>query len=186
MPRRQRTNRAPVFAALLAGLLGLAPEDSIRVGQKAPYVVALLPDGNFVMQANWHGKVVLLTFWSRKDASSLRQFELLKKIRKEFAKDERFWIVSVCTDEDWDAWLRFLESQGKVDYGDARGRFDFYMDHKWFNAFHDDANFNSAKAYGVKRLPEAFLIGPDGRVLAARVADERLRDTVAAALRRSR
>jgi hypothetical protein len=41
----------------------------------------------------------------------------------------------------------------------------------------------SGDAWGVRHLPEIFLIGPDGRVRASRIPNGRLRDEVAAALR---
>jgi hypothetical protein len=82
--------------------------------------------------------------------------------------------------------MRFMESQGKVADGDVdrRGPFHFYEDHKWVNAMQDDSNFNSADAYRVKRLPEAYLIGPDKRLRAVRIPVDKLREVVRTALQK--
>ncbi len=163
---------------------------TVRIGQVAPPVVALTVDGNFDIQSYYHDRYVLLTFWSLNDGASKRQFEKLKKIRRSLAKEDRLLILSVCTDDPeihHDAWLRFLEAQGEVDYSDRNrdGPFTFFMDHKWVNAFQEDSHFVSSKAYGVERLPEAFLIGPDRRLRAVRIPIDKLGDAVAEALKKT-
>jgi hypothetical protein len=132
-----------------------------------------------------------LTFWSLNDAASRRQFEELKRIRRDITKEDRLLILSVCTDanvgENWNSWLRFLDEQGKVDYGDVdrRGPFHFSMDHKWLNAGEEIGDSLSSDAYGVRRLPEAFLIGPDKRLRAVRIPVDKLREVVKAALEKA-
>ncbi len=180
-----------IAALVMAASSRLAPPEPVRVGQVAPPVVADNIDGNFDMQ-RYYRDFVLVTFWSMDDAASKRQFEELKKIRRTLAKEHRLLILSVCTDDDvnWDRWRQFLEGQGTVDYGDrdrpgGRGPFTFYMDHKWVNAFLDTANFDSAKAYGVERVPEAFLIGPDRRLRAVKIPVDKMGEVVAEALKKT-
>ena len=180
---------AMAFAALPG--LGPAPDDPIRVGQAAPPVVALTPDGNFDMQGHYRGRFVLLTFWSLEDRESLRQFERLREIRRGLAGEDRLLILSVCADDPAtieERWMPFLEAQGMVDYGDRdrRGPFHFYMDHKWVNAAQEVSNVKSTAAYGVGRLPEAFLIGPDKRLRAIRIPVDEMKAVVAKALGEAR
>ena len=91
--------RSLSVGALMAGFLGLAPPEHVQVGQVAPPVVALTIGGNFDIASHYRGKYALLTFWSLKDAASLRRFEQLKKIRQGMATEDRFVIVDVCTDD---------------------------------------------------------------------------------------
>jgi alkyl hydroperoxide reductase subunit AhpC len=175
---------------MIAANSWLAPPEQLRVGQVAPPVVALTIGGNFDVPSHYRDKYALLTFWSLKDAAGLRQFEQLRKIRQGMAKEDRLVIVDVCTDDsenDHETWRRFLEIQGKVAYGDRDrpGPFHFYEDHKWVNTFQDGSDFVSSKAYGVERLPETFLIGPDGRLLAVRIPADKLGDVVAEALKKA-
>ena len=183
-PRLHLSLRLALLAVAIAAVaLSFWPRKGLRVGQVAPPVLATLPDGNFDVENGWDGKFVLLSFWSMKDPASLRQFESLKAIRREFAGNPRLRMLSVCTDEDWDGWLRFQEGQGKVNYGDARGTFTFFMDHQWWNASQAASPFVSTDAYEVTRLPAAFLIGPDRRLRALWIPTDRLRDVVARALK---
>jgi len=162
------------------------PQKPLQVGEIAPPVVATTIDGGWDIHGHFNGRYVLLTFWSRNDADSRRQFEELKRLRREIIDEDRLLILSICTDEDWNLWKRFMESRGKVAYGDVdrRGPFHFYEDHKWVNALQDDSNFNSAEAYGVKLHPEAYLIGPDQRLRAVRISVDKLREVVRTALQK--
>ena len=168
-----------------------AAAESIRAGQAAPSVVAYTLGRGFDIESYYHHRTVLLTFWSLYDAASARQFQELKKIRRRLGDEDRLMILSVCTndiEDDWDEWLRFLEAEGKVNYGDTDrpGPFRFFEDHKWVNVFQNDANFVSSQAYGVKRLPEAFLIGPDRKLRAVRIPVDKLGDVVAEELKETR
>ena len=172
--------------------MGLAPPDPVRVGQLAPPVVATNVDGNTDMQGYYHDRFVLLTFWSMDDAASMRQFEELKEVRPTLTKQDRLFILSVCTDhsENWDRWRHFLEDQGKVDYGDrdrpgGPGPFTFDMDHKWVNAFQGDFDFVTSRAYRVKRTADAFLIGPDRKLWLIHIPTDKLSDVVTHALSRN-
>jgi alkyl hydroperoxide reductase subunit AhpC len=184
------------YALIAVALMGRPqdprPVEPVQIGQVAPPVVAMNIDGNIHMQRYYNDRFVLLTFWSMDDPASKRQFEELKKIRRTLAKQDRVLILSVCTDEEdeatWDRWRHFLEGQGDVDYGDrdrpgGGSRFTFYMDHKWVNAFQETANFSTTKAYGVKRVPEAFLIGPDRRLRAIKIPTDKMGAVVAEALK---
>lgn len=183
--------RRMIIAAMMAVLSGMAPPEPIRVGQVAPPVVALTPGGDHDIQGYYKDRLVLLTFWSLDDEAGARLFEQLKKIRQGMADEDRLLILSVCTDDPEthrDAWLRSLEACGRVAYGDRdrSGPFRFREDHKWLNAIQDDSHFVSSRAYGVGRLPEAFLIGPDRRLVAVRIPVNDLGTVVAGALSKAR
>jgi hypothetical protein len=165
--------------------------DGIEVGRPAPPLPAHGPDGNFIEPADLRGKYVLLAFWSAgtKGPVAERQFARLREVRREFAGQERLLIVSLCADANMEegaaaAWNEFVIGQGVVDYGDGKRR--FIDDSRWWQCM-DIAGpaLPSAPRYGVGRMPEAFLIGPDGRFVAVRIPPEALRREVAKALGRA-
>src|SRR5262245_39539475 len=178
---------APATVAL--GLLGPAvtaqPPGGVAVGRAAPPVIALFPSGDAVLPEQQTGKVVLLVFWSLQDAARAQLFERLRAVRKEFARDDRLRIISVCTDSDgdsWETWGRFLLDQGAVDFGDGPRR--FMDDDRWWNVFQNHGVAEpSSRRYGVTTGPAAFLIGPDGRLLAVRIPAGEIRERVAAVLK---
>ena len=113
----------------------------------------------------------------------------LKKVRRDIAGRKDFALISVCvdaTDDDakLDAWSQFLLDQGMVDYGDGRRR--FIDDSRWWGCTELLLDEPTSRRYGVDRYPEVFLIGPDGKLLAADIPDKEVRETVAKALKAAR
>jgi len=167
-----------------------AKATALEVGQEAPPIMANSPDGSPILPERPMGKWIRLVFWSLRDKTEMQPLETLKEIRKAFANDERLWIISVCTGthvgekvntDDRTLWLKYLEKQGRVDYGD--GERSFQDDSKWWNVFQDSrVEKPTSHRYGVTKLPESFLIGPDGRLLAVRIPEMELRRKVEVAL----
>ncbi|MFZ5829629.1 MAG: TlpA family protein disulfide reductase [Planctomycetota bacterium] len=156
----------------------------LEAGDVAPPIVALIASGSAIQEKPWDGKYVLLHFWSLGNASTARTMEQLRQLRKQFANDDRFRMISVCMDEDWDAWIRFQNRQGEVDYGDPRGKFRFFEDHKWWQVSQVTDVVVTSESYGVKEKSEFFLIDPEGRLRAVRIPAEKLRESITAALKR--
>jgi hypothetical protein len=171
-----------VTAAALA--FGPAPAGGaeLKVGQLAPVVDAVFADGDALRPEQLNGKVVLMTFWSAEDAAARRHFEKMREVRREFVRSERFQMVSVRLGGDFADWLKFQEKQRPHD--ERFPRQPFYSDAKWWQAFHYPARESRRNPFGVGQRPESFLIGPDGKLLAVRLADDALRAAVAKALER--
>jgi len=111
-----------------AGLTGTRAANPPKVGDPAPEIMALHPDGNGVPFPNdLKGKVVLVVFWELDDAGTGGMpFTPLRKLRAEHAKDDRFLILTVCVSEDrWDQWSALIERQGKVDHKGQAGLHGF-------------------------------------------------------------
>jgi hypothetical protein len=166
--------RRPVVAA------GGAPR--WEVGQPAPAVPALGPDGSPLLLEPLRGKTVLLTFWSLTGAGGRRHLELLRGLRQEFLHAERFQMVSVCLggEDGWDDWLWLLDRQRPFD--DRHPLHPFASDARWWQVFHRPSAGDGGDPCPAGEPPQSFLIGPDGRLLAAHVPDEKLREVVARAL----
>jgi hypothetical protein len=148
-------------------------------GALSPAINALASDGNPFLFEHVKGKLVLLVFWSLREPASIRQFGVLENLRKEFA-GQSLQIVSLCIDEDWEAWQRVMRDQGPVDFGDGAKPFD--SDRQWWQLIQAPGAPATAAAYGVTRTPAAFLIGLDGRLGALHIASVKLRDMVNTAL----
>jgi hypothetical protein len=155
-------------------------------GAMAPRIQALSADGNSVVTEhdavfpsallNLH---VLVVFWSLSDKGDLGLINALKPLRLEFGK-ARFQIVSVCVDDDWENWIKFLDRQGRVEY---RGKsVAFGDDSLWWQLTQAGSGVNCAAEFGVSATPAAFLIQPNGRLFSVQIPPEKLRATVVKAL----
>jgi hypothetical protein len=158
-----------------------------KVGEPAPRIYLYYADGNFVPQKSMDGKSLLLTFWTvqslkSKDGAAL--FEQMKRVRLGVAGRDDFVLISVWVDaledDKMDDWSKFLLDQGTVDYGDGRRR--FIDDSRWWGCMEVQLDDLTSKRFGVGHYPEAFLIGPDGKLLAADVPGKEVVDVVARAL----
>ena len=180
----------------------IKPVAPLKVGDQAPLLLGLRADGDAaaVRPWQWDGRYTLLVFWSPENLASLRQLEQLRRLLREFGADERFRIVSVATAVPpidlernyWDTWITFIGQQSDL-VGTERERLLLFANSDWEQLFEaelfDPANFpadarglTSSGRYGVTNLPEEFLIGPDGRLRAVRIASNQLHSTVAAFL----
>jgi hypothetical protein len=166
----------------------LQPE-GIEPGQPAPHLMAEGPDGNIVIESHLRGKVVLLAFWriGSRGAASEAQYDLLRKIRREFRQSEDFQMISLCADAmeeegGGDAWNEFVMGQGRVDYGDGRRR--FIDDSRWWQCtgIAGVTALPAAPRFGVTRQPQLFLIDRHGRFAAVRIPEEKLRGEIQKAL----
>jgi hypothetical protein len=157
-----------------------AASDGLTPGALAPPINAVAADGNAFFPEHTKGKVVLLVFWSLHEPASIRQFGVLESLRKEFAA-RPLQIISLCIDEDWDAWQRVMSDQGSVDFGQGPKPFD--SDHQWWQLIQSAGAPSTAAAYGVTKTPAAYLIGFSGRFVALQIPSEKLREIVNETLR---
>lgn len=180
--------RAAIAWACLtaAGFSAVAAADLPKAGDPAPQIMALHPDGNGVPFPNdLKGKVVLVVFWEPDDTGTGGlPLTALRKLRAEHAKDDRFLILTVCLSEDrWDQWSALIVSQGKVDHQGRRVQ--FLDDPKWWNTIEvgRDPALRAHQRFGATAFPAYYLIGADGRLVAAKVPEKDLGPVVGRALR---
>lgn len=163
----------------------LKAPSSLKVGEAAPAVEGIALDGSPLDPKTMSGKVVLLTFWRTDDDELKRHFAKLREVRREFIAADKFQIVSLRIDgSEFADWLKFLDRQPPLDPEFPRRR--IYDDPKWWHYFHASVNEVGRNPYGVGRAPESFVIGPDGKLLAAQVPDADLAEAVAKALKSQR
>jgi hypothetical protein len=176
----EQRKRVADFVAAHKELTTVAAAAAFTPGTPAPPINAIGPDGNAFFPEHIKGKMMLLVFWSLHEPASIRQFGVLENLRREFA-GQPLQIISLCTDDDWDAWQRVMLDQGSLDFG--QGPKPFNSDPQWWQLIQAPRAPNTAAAYGVTKTPAAFLIGLDGRLGAVQIPSEKVRDIVNDALR---
>lgn len=132
--------------------------ETIKVGQEAPELAYPSPDGKIIsLKKVNHDRYVLLDFWASWCGPCRLSSPALVALYKEF-KDKRFkdarkgfTVVSVSLDRKKENWIEAIK---KDDLS-----WPYHMSD--LKAWQSEA----ASKYGVLFIPQAFLIGPDGKVL---------------------
>ena len=132
---------------------------AISVGQIAPNLKYPTPDGKTLdLSTISKDKVILLDFWASWcrpcRTASPRLVALYEKYKDQKFPSAKngFTIVSVSMDKSKEAWIAAIEKDKLT--------WDYHMS--------DLGAWDSEPAaiYGVQFIPQAFLIGPDGKILA--------------------
>jgi thiol-disulfide isomerase/thioredoxin len=132
---------------------------AIQIGQQAPELKFKDPEGKEVSLAEVNkGRVVLLDFWAswcgpcrRASPEVVAIYNKYKDAKFDKAK-KGFTVVSVSLDKAKEAWMGAIQQDGLI----------------WPYHMSDLGGWQSkpAEVYGVQYIPQAFLLGPDGKVLA--------------------
>jgi thiol-disulfide isomerase/thioredoxin len=151
-----------VALLLSCGVMGAHAQyqnTTVKVGQKAPELKFNSPSGDQLDLAKISkDRVVLLDFWASwcrpcRNANP-RLVEIYNRYKdKEFKTAKKgFTIVSVSLDQKKEAWEKAI--------ADDKLAWEYHMS--------DLGGWESkaAQLYGVQFIPQAFLVGPDGKVLA--------------------
>jgi len=128
-----------------------APVTATSIGALAPDLAFENPEGKILKLSDLRGKVVLLDFW----ASWCRPCRMENpNVVKAYHKyhDKGFEIYSVSIDKDKTSWVKAIEADGLV----------------WPYHVSDLGYWQSKplQIYGVSSVPNTFLIGKDGRIIA--------------------
>lgn len=152
------------IAALLAlslatlSMASAQQNDKIKIGQKAPELAFASPEGKTLKLSEISkGRVVLLDFWAswcgpcrRSSPSLVAVYEKYKAMKFKGAKNG-FTIVSVSLDQNKEAWVKAI--------ADDNYSWAYHMSD--FGAWQSKA----AEIYGIQFIPQAFLIGADGKIV---------------------
>ena len=124
----------------------------IGVGQPAPAISQTTPDGQTVSLSDYRGKYVLIDFWASWCKPCRAENPAMTKVYEQY-KNRNFDILGVSLD-------------------DEKGRA------KWLKAIQDDqlawaqvsdlkgSENAAAQRYAVRSIPQNFLVGPDGKIVA--------------------
>lgn len=139
----------------------------LEVGTSAPSFSVKTLDGRELSLAGLRGKTVLIHFWGR--LRGLEGLPFLKDIFDRFGKDERFVMLGLCLADNPAQVQRVITANGVT----------------WPQAILPDRGRDSVVVdYGAWPPPKAFLIGPDGKLIAREFQRESMVKAVAEALGR--
>jgi len=132
------------------------------IGEMAPDFTQNDPDGKPVKLSDFRGKYLLVDFWASWCGPCRMENPNVVKTYNEF-KDKNFTILGVSLDREngRDAWLKAIEKDQLT--------WHHVSDLKFWNN-------EAAKLYMVRAIPDNFLIGPDGRIVARGLRGDKLRE----------
>jgi len=154
------------------GVIELKPMRQAKVGEVAPQASGkTLADDRPAKLSDYRGKYVLANFWSSLGSTSAAlstDVERLKEAHAKYGKDARLVMLGLVVDEPpATAAKRFVEKHQIA----------------WPQILLTDFRTSAqAREWGINRTPASFLIGPDGKVLAANLDGTGVADALKAAL----
>ncbi|HAN78837.1 MAG TPA: alkyl hydroperoxide reductase [Bacteroidales bacterium] len=140
---------------------------AVAVGQAAPEITQLNPEGVNVSLSELKGKLVLIDFWASWCGPCRQENPNVVKLYNDY-NAKGFEIFGVSLDESKEKWVEAIAKDSLVwkQVSDLKG---------WSSA--------AAKLYGVNSIPHTVLVGTDGKIIAHGLRGEELRAKVAEILK---
>jgi beta-lactamase regulating signal transducer with metallopeptidase domain len=150
------------------GIIELQPidEERLEAGSEWPGIDQESTQGSFNPSPE-DGKFVLIHFWAPWHKGSVEELAVMKRIHKQFGGDTRFRMAGICLGSSLEDLKQLCDQYG-ITWEQIPLR-------DWWDN-------NLMIEHGIQRLPSAFLISPDWKVLAADARGEAVCEAVKEAL----
>lgn len=127
-----------------------------KVGDIAPDIIQLTPNGDTVRLSDYRGKYVLVDFWDSYCAPCRGSHKWLRKIYKKY-NPKGFEILGVSSNTDKNRWVNAIKEDSITwtNVSDLKG-------------FKNEAFLR----YDVKFIPQNYLVNPDGKIIKYRLCSE--------------
>ncbi|MCD8192951.1 MAG: AhpC/TSA family protein [Tannerellaceae bacterium] len=137
--------------------------ENVQIGKMAPEFTLPDPDGNPVSISDFRGQYVLLDFWAAWCPPCRRENPNIVKAFQEY-KDKNFTIVGVSLDYNRNNWLKAIEDDNLT--------WTHVSDLKFWDS-------EVPELYGVRAIPDNFLLDPEGKIIGRNITGEKLHETLA-------
>ncbi len=128
------------------------------VGQEAPDIKALTPDGKELSLSQFKGKYVLIDFWASWCGPCRKEMPNVVQAYAKY-KNKGFEIFGVSLDKDKGAWEEAIKKDGIT--------WPQVSDLKYWDS-------EAAKMYGVQGIPYTLLLDKEGKIIAKNLRGEEL------------
>jgi peroxiredoxin len=154
----------------------IAKAKKLQIGSIAPEIALMDTTGQMATLSSLRGKYVLLCFWHIFSGRTSMVMRALGSARERLDSNN-FSIYAVAVAPDWNSWLQTMARYSP----------------RWTNVVDmngvttQEGQSGTAKAYDLEmmRIPQCYLIAPDGRILASGLSfDEHLPATIESLIRK--
>lgn len=126
------------------------------VGNRVPEFSAVAIDGQMQQWYRLKGNYIVLDFWATWCQDCVKIMPEVKELYAKYAKNEKFKMVGIALENDKGKLKKFAEDN----------------DIKWPQILAQGWKGEFAKIYNIKSIPQMFLIGPDGKIVAVGGVDD--------------
>ncbi len=150
---------------------GVKPKDKglLQVGDDAPAITLRPLSGEPINLTELKGKTVLVDFWATWCLPCVQELRHFLAIQERYGARKDFMIIAISRDHDVEVVREHLQRHPQVVWPQIVGPASGVP--------------QAVESFGVSALPEVFLIGPDGKVIANKLRGERIEQAVDEAMK---